>query len=154
MQDVLGSNPTDENIATYISTAISKGTIIPGYGHAVLRHLDPRLQAILDFIAKTESSTVNRSNGELTDTATESTRPSDLQFLARVAKIAPAVLRQKIPRMKNTLPNVDAFSGSVLHSYGVKIEFLLPLITSCRVAGVAVQYVWDRGQSMFLFLYE
>lgn len=151
MQDVLGLNPTDENIATYISTAISKGTIIPGYGHAVLRHLDPRLQVILDFIAKTESSTVNRSNGELT--VTES-RPSDLQFLARVAKIAPAVLRQKIPRMKNTLPNVDAFSGSVLHSYGVKIEFLLPLITSCRVAGVAVQYVWDRGQSMFLFLYE
>lgn len=127
MSAALGPDPADDDIATYISTLISRGTIIPGYGHAVLRHEDPRLSIILDFISKRTSE------------------HSSLSFLARVAKIAPAVLRKNIPHMKSTYPNVDTFSGSVLHSYGIEADFLLPIIFSCRGSGEFAQYVWDRG---------
>lgn len=42
MRAALGDNPSDEAIKEYVLTTLSQGKVVPGYGHAVLRHTDPR----------------------------------------------------------------------------------------------------------------
>lgn len=38
----MGDNPTDEALAQYAKDILAHGKVIPGYGHAVLREVDPR----------------------------------------------------------------------------------------------------------------
>lgn len=42
MRGVIGDNPTPEDIKKYALDTLGSGKVIPGYGHAVLRHTDPR----------------------------------------------------------------------------------------------------------------
>lgn len=42
MRSILGDNPTDEDIKEYVLKTLADGKVVPGYGHAVLRHTDPR----------------------------------------------------------------------------------------------------------------
>lgn len=45
----LGENPTDEALAKYTIDILTSGKVIPGYGHAVLREVDPRYTIQLKF---------------------------------------------------------------------------------------------------------
>lgn len=45
----LGNAPTDEALANYTKDILAKGKVIPGYGHAVLREVDPRYQIQIKF---------------------------------------------------------------------------------------------------------
>jgi citrate synthase len=42
MKETLGSRITPEQIKDYVANTLASGRVIPGYGHAVLRHPDPR----------------------------------------------------------------------------------------------------------------
>lgn len=42
LQASIGENPSEEQIKAYVLETLSKGKVVPGYGHAVLRHTDPR----------------------------------------------------------------------------------------------------------------
>jgi len=42
LQAALGDNPTEEEIKKYVLDTLASGKVVPGYGHAVLRHTDPR----------------------------------------------------------------------------------------------------------------
>ena len=42
MEEAKGSNITEKEIAEYVDWCIANGKVVPGYGHAVLREVDPR----------------------------------------------------------------------------------------------------------------
>jgi citrate synthase len=42
MKEVLGAKITPEQIKEYVMNTLASGKVVPGYGHAVLRHTDPR----------------------------------------------------------------------------------------------------------------
>ncbi|KAK2195456.1 bifunctional Citrate synthase/Citrate synthase-like [Babesia duncani] len=44
-----GSEPTLENVEKFAKDCLSSGSVIPGYGHAVLRVVDPRHTAFMKF---------------------------------------------------------------------------------------------------------
>ena len=52
MQQEIGEDPNEEQIASYIQQTLTNGKVVPGYGHAVLRKTDPRFTAQQEF-AKT-----------------------------------------------------------------------------------------------------
>lgn len=42
MKEALGDKITPEQIKEYVMQTLASGKVVPGYGHAVLRHTDPR----------------------------------------------------------------------------------------------------------------
>jgi len=42
MREEVGDKPSDEKIKEYVLNTLAEGKVVPGYGHAVLRHTDPR----------------------------------------------------------------------------------------------------------------
>lgn len=45
----LGDNPSDDDLAQYAKNILASGKVIPGYGHAVLREVDPRFTIQIHF---------------------------------------------------------------------------------------------------------
>ena len=37
MRDEIGESPSDETVKKYVWKTLNSGTVVPGYGHAVLR---------------------------------------------------------------------------------------------------------------------
>jgi citrate synthase len=37
MRDEIGESPSDETVKKYVWDTLNSGTVVPGYGHAVLR---------------------------------------------------------------------------------------------------------------------
>jgi citrate synthase len=37
MRDAIGESPSDETVKEYVWSTLKSGTVVPGYGHAVLR---------------------------------------------------------------------------------------------------------------------
>lgn len=52
MKEALGEKITEEKIKDYVLKTISEGKVVPGYGHAVLRHTDPRFLHLKAFADK------------------------------------------------------------------------------------------------------
>ena len=48
----LGKEPTDDQVKQYVWDTLNSGTVVPGYGHAVLRKTDPRYVAQREFALK------------------------------------------------------------------------------------------------------
>jgi len=48
-QESLGMTPTDEALEKYVKDTLAAGKVIPGYGHAVLREVDPRYTIQVQF---------------------------------------------------------------------------------------------------------
>ena len=42
MEEAKGSLVTEAEIGDYVDYCIANGKVVPGYGHAVLRDVDPR----------------------------------------------------------------------------------------------------------------
>lgn len=138
MSAKLGPDPSDEAIEGFIIKTISKGQVVPGYGHALLRGKDPRLEFISRFTKTHETPEMPRkgSGGVLS-----------LKLMKRAHALVPDLLRVHIPRMKNPAPNVDALSGCIMLSYGFEADALVLFAACSRGMGISAQYVWDRGDS-------
>ena len=137
MSAVLGQEPSDEAIEAFIVETISKGQVVPGYGHAVLRGKDSRLEFVSRFMKTHEVPKTPRkgSNGGLS-----------LKLMERAMVIIPRLLRLHVPRMKNPAPNMDALSGCMMLSYGLEADAVVLFAACGRGMGVSAQIVWDRGK--------
>ncbi len=119
--------PTKEQVEEYAWKTLNSGQVIPGYGHAVLRNVDPRYTAQREFALKY--------------------CPDDPVFktVSNVFEVVPEVLK-KHGKAKNPWPNVDAHSGCLQYHYGVKeFDFYTVLFGVSRTMGITAQAVWSRG---------
>ncbi|KAJ6586541.1 citrate synthase-like protein [Mycena sp. CBHHK59/15] len=131
LSTALGPDASDDAIVAHVSVLLAQRKIIPGYGHALLRVVDPRLALV----------------GRFLDTH-PARNPATAAFLALIRRshtVVPELLRARVPRMQNLHANVDALSGCVLHAYGVPLDFLMPVMGSGRAMGFLVQHVWDKA---------
>ena len=127
MQQEIGEDPNEEQIASYIQQTLTNGKVVPGYGHAVLRKTDPRFTAQQEF-AKTYM-------------------PDDklVNIVWKIYKVAPPIL-ENTGKIKNPWPNVDAHSGALLLHYGfAEYEFYTVLFGVSRALGVMASLLWDRA---------
>lgn len=132
-QKALGNEPTEKALEDYANSILAQGKVIPGYGHAVLREVDPRytIQVLLG----------------------DKHLPNDPLFkLVKLClRVIPNVLKAT-GKVKNPWPNVDCSSGVILYHYGIK-EFdyytvifgvaralgVLPTLTMARSYGLPIE---------------
>ena len=128
LQQAKGTRPSDEEIADFIRATLDARKIVPGYGHAVLRKVDPRFTCQAEFAKKHiqgASASVN--------------------LVHQVARVAPVVLAASKKAIANPYPNVDAHSGVLLKHYGlVEEDFYTVLFGVSRALGALSGLLWDR----------
>lgn len=139
MERFHGAPPTTEELRAYASQTLRAGLVIPGYGHAVLRCVDPRFTALHEFAA-----------GYLPDDPI-------FQTVDRVYKVVPQVLREYSaervragkPPVANIWPNVDAISGSLVYHFGItEFRYYTVLFAVSRTMGLLAQLIWSRALGM------
>jgi citrate synthase len=119
-------NPTDEQLEKFVHETLNSGQVIPGYGHAVLRIVDPRFTAIMNF-GKTHCP-----NAPV------------FKLAEQVFNVVPDILKG-IHKISDPWPNVDSISGSLLHQYGVtQHAFYTIFFAVSRILGMTSQIVWSR----------
>ena len=119
--------PTTDQIREYVLKTLSEGRVIPGYGHAVLRCIDPRFSAQMEFGKK------NLPDDELFRTA------------MNVFSVVPDILKST-GKVSNPWPNVDAITGTLQQHYGIKeTEFYTVLFGTSRIMGFTAHVVWARA---------
>ncbi|MEM9992310.1 MAG: citrate (Si)-synthase, partial [Bacteroidota bacterium] len=131
MVEELGTtNPTKEQIATYVEETLKAGRVIPGYGHAVLRQPDPRFTAQKVF-------------------AEEYIKDDDIvNVVWKIFDVVPPIL-EGLGKVKNPWPNVDAHSGALLVHYGLKeYGYYTVLFGVSRALGVLAAMCWSRALGM------
>src|SRR6185437_13068197 len=128
MRKSIGSDtPTKDQIAAYVQKTLSEGKVVPGYGHAVLRKTDPRFTAQQEFAKK------HMPNDPVVNT------------VWRIFETVPPIL-EKLGKVKNPWPNVDAHSGALLVHYGMKeYEYYTVLFGVSRGLGVLSAQIWSRA---------
>ncbi len=119
--------PTQEQASDYIHQTLNEGKVLPGYGHAVLRTIDPR------FIAQKDFAETYYPDDELFRTAMS------------VYAVAPKILIET-GKVKNPWPNVDALNGAMQHHFGVtQTDFYTVLFGMSRILGFTSHVVWARA---------
>lgn len=119
--------PSKEQIHDYVEKTLSEGRVIPGYGHAVLRCIDPRFTAQMEFGKKH--------------------MPDDDLFrtVMNVFEVVPDMLKAT-GKISNPWPNVDAITGTLQHHYGIThTEFYTVLFGVSRIMGFTAHVVWARA---------
>ena len=117
----------EKEVEEFARETLAKGEVIPGFGHAVLRDVDPRYLAFRDFALKYT--------------------PDDEIFkIVDIAyKVIPNILKET-GKVANPYPNVDAHSGCLLYHYGItELPFYTVLFGISRAFGILAQIVWDRA---------
>ncbi len=118
--------PTKEQIAEYAQKTLDSGQVIPGYGHAVLRKTDPRFSVQLEFAEK------------------HAPDAPYIKIARNIYDVVPDILAAT-GKVKNPWPNVDAVSGSLLTTFGIKdFQIYTVLFGVSRALGVLTQLIWDR----------
>ncbi len=119
--------PTEKQLTDMCWELLNSGQVIPGYGHAVLRVVDPRFTAFHQFGQK-----------HCADDDTFKT-------VSLLFQVAPKVL-QEHGKAKNPWPNVDAGSGALLYHYGLKeFPYYTVLFSVSRAMGMLSQLVINRA---------
>jgi citrate synthase len=122
-----GGVPSREDLRKFAWDTLNSGKVIPGYGHGVLRVVDPRFTAQMQF-AKARFP------------EDELVRLADLVYA-----VVPEVLKEQ-GKAKDPAPNVDAVSGTLQYYYGVReFQFYTVLFGVSRALGVTANYVWARA---------
>lgn len=122
--------PTKEDLEKYAWDTLNSGKVIPGYGHAVLRVVDPRFVAFREFGLKY--------------------MPDDpvFQTVDLVFNVVPDVLKQ-VQKIKDPWPNVDAGSGALLYHYGLReFSYYTVLFSISRALGISAQAVIARAYGL------
>lgn len=119
--------PTRDELYKFAWDHLNTGHVIPGYGHGVLRVIDPRFVTQLEFAKK------QFPEDEL------------LRLAEMVLDVVPTVLKEQ-GKAKSPAPNVDAISGTLQYYYGVReFDFYTVLFGVGRALGVTANYVWARA---------
>lgn len=122
-----GGTPTKEQAEKQVKETLDSGKVIPGYGHAVLRVIDPRFEAFFDFGKK------NFPDDPLFKTV-------EVFF-----NVVPNELK-KVEKIKNPWPNVDAVSGSMLYHFGLReFSYYTVVFAVSRSLGLTAQSVMNRA---------
>jgi citrate synthase len=119
--------PTKQQVTEYIQKTLDEGKVIPGYGHAVLRCIDPRFEAERQFAEKYF--------------------PDDEYFRTAmvVFETAPDMLKAT-GKVKNPWPNVDALNGTLQYHFGVtQSDYYTVLFGLSRMLGFTCHIVWARA---------
>ncbi|HOP49923.1 MAG TPA: citrate (Si)-synthase [Ignavibacteriales bacterium] len=125
-----GGEPTADDIEKEVVDTINSGLVVPGYGHAVLRVVDPRFTALYNFGEKFAA------------------HDPIFKTVKKVFEVTPNVLK-RFEKIKNPWPNVDAISGSLLYHYGLKeISFYTVIFGVSRAMGMTAQAVIARALGM------
>ncbi len=119
--------PTKDEVKEYVAKTLAEGKVIPGFGHAVLRCVDPRFTAEKAFAMKY--------------------LPDDELF--RTAMIVESVtpkLLMATGKVKNPWPNVDGLNGVLQNHFGVsQSDFYTVLFGLSRILGFTCHVVWARA---------
>ena len=122
-----GGVPPRDDLRKFAWDTLNSGKVIPGYGHGVLRVVDPR------FTAQMQLAKARFPDDELI-------RLADLVY-----EVVPEVLKEQ-GKAKDPAPNVDAVSGTLQYYYGVReFQFYTVLFGVSRALGVTANYVWARA---------
>ncbi len=122
-----GGVPTEQELTDMCWELLNAGQVVPGYGHAVLRVVDPRFTAFNEFGKKHCADDVMF-------------KTVDLLF-----QVAPKVLKEH-GKAKNPWPNVDAGSGALLYHYGLtEFPYYTVLFSVSRAMGMLSQLVINRA---------
>ncbi|CAM67122.1 putative citrate synthase [Leishmania infantum JPCM5] len=118
----------EKALTKYTWELLNSGQVVPGYGHAVLRKVDPRYTCQRNFCL--------RHNFQ-----------DDLfKLVNTIYMIMPGILKEH-GKTKNPYPNVDAHSGVLLQHYGLTEQnYYTVLFGLSRQMGVLAGVVWDRLQ--------
>jgi citrate synthase len=126
MDELDTEEPTKEQLEAYVKKTLEDGRVVPGYGHAVLRQTDPRFTAQKEFADKYIKN------------------DSLIKTVNNLYEVVPPIL-SKVGKIQNPWPNVDAYSGSLLHHYGIKeYTFYTVLFGVSRALGVLSSLIMDR----------
>jgi len=119
--------PSRDDLYKFAWDTLNSGHVIPGYGHGVLRVIDPRFVTQMEFAKK------RFPDDEL------------LRLADMVLDVVPTVLKEQ-GKAKSPAPNVDAISGTLQYYYGVReFEFYTVLFGIGRALGVTANYIWARA---------
>ncbi|MCC6476509.1 citrate (Si)-synthase [bacterium] len=122
-----GGNPSDAELDKFAHDTLTSGRVIPGYGHAVLRVVDPRFIAFLNFGKK------------------ECPNAPVFKLAEQVFNVVPEILKG-IQKIKDPWPNVDSISGPRLYHYGVtQTRYYTVLFGVSRAMGLVAQMVMSRA---------
>ena len=126
VQKHIGLNPSDEDVEKFVRETLAAGKVVPGYGHAVLREVDPRYTIQIQFGDK-----------HLPD--------FDLfKLVKQCLKVVPKVLKEG-GKVQNPWPNVDCSSGVLLYYYGLKeFDFYTVMFGVSRAIGTLSMLTWSR----------
>jgi len=122
----VGYTATKEELREFIRESL-KTSVVPGYGHAVLRKTDPRYTCQREFALKH--------------------LPNDpmFQIVGNLYEVVPEELLA-LGKVANPWPNVDAHSGVLLQYYGMtEMNYYTVLFGVSRALGVLSSLVWDRA---------
>ncbi len=122
-----GGVPSDDDLQKIILEKIRAGHTIPGFGHAVLRYVDPRFRAFFNF-AREEF-------------------PSDPLFgvIEKLTRIVPPLLKEHT-NVKDPYPNIDLISGVLLYHFGIKeLEFYPLMFGVSLLLGMNAQLIVNRA---------
>jgi citrate synthase len=126
-QKSVGNNPTDETLTKYVKDTLASGKVIPGYGHAVLREVDPR------YTIQVAIGEKFLPNNEL------------FKLVKQCLKVIPPIL-EATGKVKNPWPNVDCSSGVLLYYYGLKeFDFYTVMFGVSRAIGTLSMLTWSRA---------
>ncbi len=128
--------PSETVLRDFAFETLRQGKVIPGYGHAVLRVVDPRFSGLLEF-----------GQQYMRDDPV-------FQTVERVFNVVPRVLQEysdervkagKAP-IANCWPNVDACSGALFYHYGLtEFPYYTVLFAVARAMGMLAQLTLNRA---------
>jgi len=122
-----GGVPSDEDLKKFTWDRLNSGQVVPGYGHAVLRAIDPRFICFHDFGLRV--------------------CPQDdvFRIVDRLYNVVPGVLKEH-GKAKNPWPNVDAGSGALLYHFGMtEFPYYTVLFAVSRTLGMTAQLILARA---------
>jgi len=136
LMERFGGVPDEAQLRDFAFETLRGGKVIPGYGHAVLRVVDPRFTACHEFAQQ-----------YLPDNPV-------FQTVDSVFRVVPEVLQEysaeRVAEGKNPIannwPNVDAISGALMHHFGItEFGYYTALFSVSRVMGMLAQLILNRA---------
>lgn len=122
-----GGVPSDAALAEYVWDYLEQGKVVPGFGHAVLRHLDPRFLALEALGRKACMD-----------------EPL-FQMVERLAEVVPPLLKKQ-GKAKNPYPNIDGISGAMLYHYGIReLSYYTVMFSVSQVLGIVAQLLINQA---------
>jgi len=129
-QKSIGKNPSDQALEKYVKDTLASGKVVPGYGHAVLREVDPR------YTIQIQIGDKHLPDFEL------------FKLVKQCLRVIPKIL-EATGKVKNPWPNVDCSSGVLLYYYGLKeFDFYTVLFGVSRSIGTLSMLTWARAYGL------